>query len=161
VANNNKADLFLSLHASASLRKGTTGASIFLAAFDETAADHARALLGTERLPTFTGGSRDLELLPWDLAQIRHVDRSEQLARLFEQQFHNRVPLAPHPVERAPLPVLESANMPAVIVEIGYLTSPDQEKQLTANDFQALFVQAGLDAIVKFRDALDAERGPR
>ncbi len=160
-ANNNKADLFLSLHASASLRKGTTGAAIFYAAFDEAAAEKARASLGTERLPTFSGGSRDLELLPWDLAQIRHVDRSEQLARLFEQQFHDRVPLAPHPVDRAPLHVLESANMPAVIVEIGYLTDADQEKQLSANDFQNTFVQAALDAIVKFRDSLDAERGPR
>ena len=160
-ANNNKADLFMSLHASASLRKGTTGASVFFAAFDQAAADQARASLGTERLPTFTGGWRDLELLPWDVAQIRHVERSEQLAHLLEQQFHDRVPLAPHPVERAPLPVLESANMPAVIVEVGYLTSPDQEKQLVATGFQTAFAQAALDAIVKFRDTLDAERGPR
>jgi len=160
-ANNNKADLFLGLHASASLRKGTTGAAIFYAAFDKDAEDKARASLGTERLPTFTGGSRDIELLTWDLAQIRHVDRSEQLAHLLEQQFHDRVPLSPHPVERAPLHVLESANMPAVIVEIGYLTNVDQEKQLTANEFQNTLVQAIVDAVVKFRDALDADRGTR
>jgi N-acetylmuramoyl-L-alanine amidase len=55
--------------------------------------------------------------------------------------------------------VLESANMPAVIVEIGYLTNVDQEKQLTANEFQNTLVQAIVDAIVKFRDALDADRG--
>jgi N-acetylmuramoyl-L-alanine amidase len=160
-ANNNKADLFLGLHAGASLRKGTTGAAIFYAAFDKDAEDKARASLGTERLPTFTGGSRDIELLTWDLAQIRHVDRSEQLAHLLEQQFHDRVPLSPHPVERAPLHVLESANMPAVIVEIGYLTNVDQEKQLTANEFQNTLVQAIVDAVVKFRDALDADRGTR
>ena len=71
------------------------------------------------------------------------------------------MPLSPHPVERAPLHVLESANMPAVIVEIGYLTNVDQEKQLTANEFQNTLVQAIVDAIVKFRDALDADRGTR
>jgi N-acetylmuramoyl-L-alanine amidase len=161
LANNNKADLFLSLHASASLRRGTTGAAVFFAAFEKGAEDKARASLGTERLPTFSGGSRDIELLAWDLAQIRHVEQSEQLAHLLEQQFHDRVPISLHPVERAPLHLLASANMPAVIVEIGYLTNADQEKQLVAGDFQNTLVQAIVDAVVKFRDALDAGRGTR
>ena len=100
MANNNKADLFISLHASASRRPGATGASIFYAAFDKDAEDAARASLGTERLPTFTGGSRDIELVAWDLAQIRHADQSAELAKILEQQFRDRVPLAPHPVEQ-------------------------------------------------------------
>jgi len=161
LANNNKADLFLSLHASASLRRGTTGASISFAAFEKGAEDKARASLGTERLPTFSGGSRDVELLTWDLAQIRHVEPSAQFAHLLEQQFHGRVPLSPHPVEHAPLRVLESANMPAVLLEFGYLTSADQEKQLATGEFQNTLVQAIVDAVVKFRDALDTARGTK
>ena len=151
----------LSLHASASRRRGTTGASIFFAAFEKGAEDKARASLGTERLPTFSGGSRDVELLTWDLAQISHVEQSEQFAHLIEQQFHGRVPLSPHPVERAPLRVLESANMPAVLLEVGYLTSPDQEKQVAAGEFQNTVVQAIVEAIMKFRDALDTARGTK
>ena len=158
VANNNKADLFISLHASASLRRGTTGASIFLAAFDKDAEDQARTSLGTERVPTFSGGQRDIELLLWDLAQIRHLERSNQFAKILEQQFRDRIPLSAHPIDRAPLRVLESANMPAVIVEMGYLTNADQEKQLTGSEFQNTFVQALSDAVVKFRDALEADR---
>ena len=161
LANNSKADLLLSLHASASLRRGTTGAAVFFAAFEKGAQETARASLGTERLTTFSGGSRDIELVTWDLAQIRHVEQSEQLAHLLVQQFQGRVPLSPHPVERAPLHMLASANMPAVILEIGYLTNADQEKQLAAGDFQNTLVQAIVDAIVKFRDALDAGRGTR
>ena len=42
-ANNNKADVFVSLHANASVRPGTSGASILLAAFDKDAEDAARA----------------------------------------------------------------------------------------------------------------------
>src|SRR5262249_48603632 len=67
MANNNKADLFISLHANGSMRPATTGAAIFCAAFDKEAAQTAAAG-GTERLPTFGGGSRDIELVPWDLA---------------------------------------------------------------------------------------------
>ena len=48
--------------------------------------------------------------------------------------------------------VLEPANMPAVLIEIGYLTNAEQEKQLAGNDFQNAFVQALVDAVVRFRD---------
>ena len=160
VANNNKADLFISLHASASPRASVAGASIFSVAFDRDAELTGRAALAPERLPTVGGGLRDIELVPWDLAQIQHIDRSTQLANILEQQFRDRIALNPRPVDRAPLRVLESANMPAVLVEMGYLTNADQEKQLAGAEFQNTFVQAVLDAVLKFRDALDQGRRP-
>jgi N-acetylmuramoyl-L-alanine amidase len=54
--------------------------------------------------------------------------------------------------------VLESANMPAVLIEMGYLTNPEQEKQLAGAEFQNTFVQGVLDAIIRFRDLLDERR---
>jgi N-acetylmuramoyl-L-alanine amidase len=153
VANNNKADLFISLHANGSMRPTTAGAMIYLAAFDK---DAAQAAGGSERVPTFGGGSREIELVPWDLAQTRHLDQSAAFADLLEQAFHDRVPLAERPLDRAPLRVLESANMPAVLVELGYLTNPDQATLLAGDAFQNGVVQALFDAVVKFRDAVSA-----
>jgi N-acetylmuramoyl-L-alanine amidase len=153
VANNNKADLFISLHANAAMRKPVAGAAIFTAAFDRDAAQ-AAAAGGTERVPAFGGGLRDIEMVPWDLAQIRHLDASSGFATMLEQQFRNRVPLANHPTGQAPLRVLESANMPAVLVELGFLSNPEQEKLLTGDAFQGTVVQAFYDAIVRFRDSL-------
>jgi N-acetylmuramoyl-L-alanine amidase len=153
IANNNKADLFLSLHANASLRKTTAGLSIFSAAFDDSAAQAATPV-GGERVPTFGGGLREIDLVLWDLAQTRHLQQSTSFAGMLEQQLHDRVPLAPHPVDRAPLRVLKSANMPAVLIEMGYLTNPDQERLLTSDGFQNALVQALFDTIVRFRDAL-------
>jgi N-acetylmuramoyl-L-alanine amidase len=155
IANNNKADLFISVHLNASMRRSASGASIFYAAFDEAA--HATAASsGAERLPTFGGGLRDIELVPWDLAQTRHIDQSTTFATILEQQLRGRIPLADTPVDRAPLRVLESSNMPAVLVELGYLTNADQEKLITGEAFQNAFVQAMYDAVVRFRDALAA-----
>ena len=161
VANNNKADLFISLHANASLRPSASGASIFSVAFDRDTEQTGRAALAPERLPTFGGGVRDIELVPWDLAQIQHIDRSIELANILEQQFHDRIALGPRPVDQAPLRVLESANMPAVLVEMGYLTNVDQEKQLAGAEFQNTFAQAVLDAVLKFRDALEQGQNRR
>jgi N-acetylmuramoyl-L-alanine amidase len=153
VANNNKADLFISLHANASMRPTTAGAAIFCAAFDKDAAQASTAG-GADRVPTFGGGSRDIELVLWDLAQTRHLDQSTAFADLLEHELHNRVPLVAHPVDHLPLRVLESANMPAVLIEMGYLTNPDQEKLIGGDAFQNALVQGLYDAIVKYRDSL-------
>ena len=155
LANNNKADLFISLHANGSMRPTTGGAAIYCAAFDKDAAQTAAAG-GTERLPTFGGGQRDIEMVPWDLAQTRHLAQSEAFADMLQQQFRDHVPLASRPIDRAPLRVLESANMPAVLIELGYLTNPDQAKLLTGDTFQNTAAQAIFDAIVRFRDTLPA-----
>jgi N-acetylmuramoyl-L-alanine amidase len=156
-ANNNKADLFVSLHANGSMRTSTAGASIYVAAFDRDAAQ--AAIGGAERLPAFGGGSREIELVPWDLAQTRHLDQSSAFAELLQQSLKDHVPMSARPVDRAPMRVLESANMPAVLIEVGFLTNPDQAKQLAGDAFQNAIVQGLFDAIVKFRDALPAGGG--
>ncbi|HVH26814.1 MAG TPA: N-acetylmuramoyl-L-alanine amidase [Vicinamibacterales bacterium] len=154
VANNNKADLFISLHANSSFRPETAGASIYYAAFDNSIASAGPG--GVDRVPTFSGAMRDLELVAWDLAQTHHVDQSRMFATILEERLRDRVPLALQPVESAPLAVIESANMPAVLVDIGFLTNPAQEKLLAGNEFQNDLAQAMTDAVVRFRDALAA-----
>jgi N-acetylmuramoyl-L-alanine amidase len=156
LANNNKADLFISLHTNASLRRGASGATIYTAAFPPDAGSAAQIPVVPERLPTFGGGLRDIELVPWDLAQIRHLDQSTAFAGILAQQLRERVPLAARPLEQAPLRILQSANMPAVLVEMGFVTNVDQEKKLGGNEFQTAFVQAVYDSVLKFRDALAA-----
>jgi N-acetylmuramoyl-L-alanine amidase len=151
VANNGKADVFISLHANASWRPALSGATISTAMFgphDEEAA-HA---IASDLLPTFNGVPRGVDFIPWDLAQIQHVTRSEALAQLIAEQLQGHVPLAKDPVTSAPLRVLQSANMPAVLIEMGFLTNADQEKQIAGTDFQAALVQGIVEAVVKFRD---------
>jgi N-acetylmuramoyl-L-alanine amidase len=158
IANNSKSDLFISLHANASLRPALSGAAIYSAAFEPNAGQAARAAMTTERVLAIGGGSRDIEFVPWDFAQATHVGDSDMLAKLLEGRFRDRIPMSVRPVESAPLRVLESANMPAVLIEMGYLTNPDQEKQLGGAEFQNTFVQGMLDAIIRFRDLLDERR---
>jgi N-acetylmuramoyl-L-alanine amidase len=159
MANNSKSDLFISLHANGSFRPALTGSAIYSAAFEPGAAQAARTL-APERVPAIGGGSREIEFVPWDFAQSAHVEESDTLARLLGAQFHDRIPLAARAVDSAPLRVLESANMPAVLIEMGYLTNPQQEAQLVGAEFQNPFVQGVVDAIVRFRDVLDEKRRP-
>jgi N-acetylmuramoyl-L-alanine amidase len=156
MANNNKADLFISLHANASFSPTVTGASVLYAAFAREAEQSAHASLGSVKLSTFGGGQRDIDLVLWDLAQIRHIDRSAELSKLLEAEFKPRIPLSTYATERLPLSVLESANMPAVLIEMGYLSNAEQEKRMAGNEFQTNVAQAVYDAVVKFRDMVQA-----
>jgi N-acetylmuramoyl-L-alanine amidase len=152
VANNNKADVFISLHANASPIEAASGASIRIAAFDDE--ERARASSTSERVPVFGGSSRGIDVVVWDLAQVRYIDQSAELAALVGQQFDSRVPLDRRPIGREPLRVLESANMPAVLIEMGYLTNADQERLLGNGDFQNTLAQALFDSLLRFRDVL-------
>ncbi len=152
-ANNTKADLFLSLHANASVRPGTSGAQIFHLSIEDYG-DRAQQLArgSRETLPVVGGGVRDIEVIPWELAQARYTAESAALAQAIEAAFRNRVALSSHAVQQAPLRVLVGANMPAVLVEMGFLTNAQQEQQLTSEAFQASIVQALVDAVGAVRD---------
>jgi N-acetylmuramoyl-L-alanine amidase len=157
MANNSKADLFVSLHANASFRDAVSGATIYVAAFDP--AEVAANRVAAERLPALGGGLRDIELVPWNLAQIRHKDQSDTFASLVVDALKDHVPLAAKPIDHAPLRVLESANMPAVLLEVGYLSNVAQEKQIASVEFQSAIVQGLVDAIVRYRDVLAPAEG--
>jgi N-acetylmuramoyl-L-alanine amidase len=159
VANNNKADVFISLHANASPRGSASGASIRVAAFDAEA--RARAGQPSERVAVFGGGVRDIDLVVWDFAQVRHADRSLEFATMLQQQFDSRVPLDRRPIGQEPLRVLEAANMPAVLIEMGYLTGGQQARQLQSAEFQTTFTQAVFDALLQFRERLASSGGGR
>ena len=153
VANNNKADLFISLHANASVRASAAGAEVFYLSLSDYGAQAERAAQGeSEALPVFGGGTRDIDVILWEMAQARHIEASARLARLMEMSLRERVPMSPRAIQQAPFRVLVGANMPAVLVEMGFISNPEQERQLASEPFQSSIVQALVDSIIRFRD---------
>jgi len=161
LANNNKADLFLSLHANASVRNSAVGAEVFYLSLEEYGDQAQRVAKGeTESLPVFGGGARDIEIILWEMAQARYIEQSAALAQAVEGALRERVPMSPRAIQQAPFRVLVGANMPAVLVEMGFITNPDQERQLSSEAFQSSVVQALVDSVVRYRDRQPAPRVP-
>lgn len=152
VANNNKSDLLISLHANASFRPETAGAAILVAQFPDEGL--ARELLEPHRAPVFGGGLRDIELVLWNQAQIRYVDQSAVFGDALLQQLQPRIPLHARALDRVPLRVLASANMPAVLVELGFLSNSEQEARMGGGEFQGTVASAIVDAVLAFREYL-------
>jgi N-acetylmuramoyl-L-alanine amidase len=159
VANNNKADLFLSVHANASVRGPVAGAEVFYLSLDDYGQEAAQlAQPGGEVLPTIAGGQRDVSLILWEMAQARHLEDSAILAALVEQQLRARVPMSARAIQQAPFRVLVGANMPAVLVEIGFITNAEEEQKLLSPERQTQVVQALYESIVQFRTYLEGGR---
>ena len=154
-ANNNKADLFISLHANASTSAAAAGAEVFYLSLEEYGVEAERAAQRAGvALPVFGGGTRDIELIAWELAQTRSLDRSAAFAGLVEEELRRRVTMSPRARQQGPFRVLVGANMPAVVIEMGFLTNPDEERALTSEPFQNAVVQAILESIIRFRAEL-------
>jgi N-acetylmuramoyl-L-alanine amidase len=159
LANNNKADLFVSLHANASVRSAASGAEVFYLSLDEYGDIAQRVAHGeSESLPVFGGGVRDIELILWEMAQARYIKESAALAQAVEASLRERVPMSSRAIQQAPFRVLVGANMPAVLVEMGFITNAQQEKQLVSDEFQNSIVQGLVESITRFRDARGASR---
>jgi N-acetylmuramoyl-L-alanine amidase len=154
-ANNNKADLFISLHANASPQPEVKGAEVFYLGLDKYA-DQARrqAQLDGAVLPVFGGGTRQIDLVLWDLAQAKYVEQSTVLAQLVEGQLRSKVDVSPLGIQQGPMRVLVGVNMSAVLIEMGYLTNQGQEQALASSAYQESIVQAVADALSPFREYL-------
>jgi N-acetylmuramoyl-L-alanine amidase len=159
LANNNKADLFVSLHANASVSPAPSGAEVFYLSLDEYG-ERARREAEPEAavLPTFGGGERQVELILWEMAQARHLQDSSVLAAIVEQQLRARVAMSARAIQQAPFRVLVGANMPAVLVELGFLTNPAEETKLGSAEHQSQLVQALFESIVRFRGYIEGGR---
>jgi N-acetylmuramoyl-L-alanine amidase len=104
-------------------------------------------------LPVFGGGAREIEVILWEMAQARYIEESAQLAKTVEAALRERVLMSPRAIQQAPFRVLVGANMPAVLIEMGFITNPEQERQLSSETFQSSIVQGLVDSVARYRDS--------
>ena len=155
VANNDRADLFISLHANSAMRDVVTGAEVYYLSIDEYGQE-AREIADRDGryLPVSGGGVREIDMIPWEMAQARYLTPSADLAAFVSAELGRRVPLSPRPIQQAPFRVLVGANMPAILVEMGFISNPEQERQMAQADFQTRVAEAIVAGVVQFRDHL-------
>ena len=155
IANHNKADLFISLHANASTRSSAVGAEVFYLSIDEYG-EEARRIAASEgqAIPVVGGGLRDIEVILWEMAQVRYLEQSAAFAEVVGEELRTRLRMSQRAVQQAPFRVLVGANMPAVLVEMGFISNPAQERQLASAPFQQAIADALVESIIRFRDYL-------
>jgi N-acetylmuramoyl-L-alanine amidase len=167
IANQNKADLFVSIHLNSSLGAGAHGAETYFLstrASDPRAASAAQAEnappppAGTEAGTEPAGdvaAQQALELILWDLAQSHHLAESQRFANLVQGELNQTLQLKDRGVKQAPFRVLMGATMPAVLVELGFLSNPEEEAKLLDPAYRGELVEALVRAIGRYKEAVE------
>ena len=157
IANQNKADLFVSIHLNSSLGETAHGAETYFLSSEASDARAAAAAEAENRAAT--GGDEDplydLQLILWDLAQSHHLAESQRVATLIQQELNTTLGLRDRGVKQAPFRVLMGAAMPAVLVELGFLSNPSEAAKLEDPAYRAELVDALVRAVADYRAQLD------
>ena len=166
LANNNKADLFVSFHTNWSTQPAAHGAQIYSLGIESYREQMAAAESQKRTVPTIGGGMRVIEPVPWEMAQLPFADESAAVAASIVRFFGERhVPLFVKPVAQAPMRVLMGANMPAVLIELGFMSNAEDQKAMANADWQAGIVDGVLATLSDLRRGAGAgapvpPRGP-
>ncbi len=126
VANHLEADLFLSIHTGASTQHNPSG--MLIAYYD---AKFRRPALDTVK--TLDVQQKENLLTPWDEKSLDHVEKSRYLAKLLKKKILEYDHGIKVDIIGIPIVVLEGADLPALLVEIGYLTNPSDLQKLKSN----------------------------
>jgi N-acetylmuramoyl-L-alanine amidase len=168
IANYNKADLFVSIHLNASPRPEATGAETYYLASDATdgearrlAALENRAWDGDDTQLARRGTGDPLDLVLWDLAQNHHLAESAALAESLQGYFNVLTGTRDRGVRQAPFRVLMGATMPAVLVEAGFISNPDEEQKFKTLGYRQQVVQAMSFAVADYLQKLERYASPR
>jgi N-acetylmuramoyl-L-alanine amidase len=147
-ANNRKGNLFLSLHLNAHKLNHARGSETFFMSLDA----------GTETAPAEEGqlltGNSPLEFILWDLAQTEYLKDSARFAERVQEEMDRLYGMEKRGVKQAPFKVLAGVTMPAALVEIGFLTNPEEEKRLVGEVFQEQVAQALVRAVLRFKEEI-------
>ncbi len=153
LANHEKANLFLSLHANSSRAAGAHGSETYYLSLDGSDR-YSQEVAQRENQPGLAGGAEppnpDLDFILWDLAQSAHVNESSRLADAIQTQLNIVSKTENRGIKQAPFRVLSGAAMPAVLVEIGFISHPEEEKQLRSAAFQESVAAAIAKAVGEF-----------
>ena len=138
IANNNKAQMFVSIHVNSSYRKSARGSETFYVSLKAT--DQDAFQLSEKENKAFEGlndvGEDDeLKMILWDMAQNEYIKESSKLAEFIQEELNVLLSTRNRGVKQAPFRVLMRAAMPAVLVEIAFLSNPYEQNKLQEDSF--------------------------
>ena len=90
----------------------------------------------------------------WDLAQNQHLAASSALAQSVQGHLNRLTGIRDRGIRQAPFRVLMGATMPAVLVEVGFISNPEEERNFKRSAYLNRVVDALVTALGEFLDNL-------
>jgi len=161
IANKMDADLFLSIHANASEYVSISGCETFF--YEKDASDEqAKLLAELENRGAMTEDDEPedpLEFILMDMAKSELIALSYNFAEVIQKEYVKSVKSRDRGVKQAPFTVLEGLKMPAVLTEIGFISSKGDAKRLKDDKYLDGIIQALYKSVKKYKEITDIKSG--
>jgi N-acetylmuramoyl-L-alanine amidase len=154
--NRKKADLFVSIHANANRSRWIEGFEVYY--LTESVDDDTRALAAAENQSlevdsqNLSSKALALKAILWDMIFTENRKESVALANFISKIVARKLGMQLLGVKGAPFAVLKGAQMPAVLVEVGYISNKEGEKKLRDPLYRQKMAQAIAEGIMGFKD---------
>lgn len=157
IANREKADLFVSVHANAATNRSAEGFETYFlsAAKTEDARRVARmenSAIRYENPSVDPESLGELNFILWDLAQNEYLRESSTLAESVQEEIDRRLDLRNRGVKQAGFFVLNGAFMPAILFEMAFISNPREESLLDDPSFQSRIAEGLSDSLLAYLD---------
>jgi N-acetylmuramoyl-L-alanine amidase len=136
------ADLFISIHADASLNRKPCGSSVYCLSTSGASSAAARLLARQENLADIVGGSENeanseqSDPITLHMIQTETINMSKSLGMATINKLKEVGAIKFSKVQEAPLIVLKLPHIPSILVESGYISNPKEELLLKDNRYQ-------------------------
>ncbi|MFQ6108195.1 MAG: N-acetylmuramoyl-L-alanine amidase [Candidatus Aminicenantales bacterium] len=155
MANNNRADVFISIHTNSSYRKDARGSETFFLSRNATDQEARRLAYLENNSADLESGIVDdnkdeIQMILWDMAQAAYLKQSSQLAEFIQRELNVLLGTENRGIKQAPFKVLTGVASPAVLVEVAFISNPEEERRLETEEFQEGVAQAIYRGLVNF-----------
>ena len=160
IANESGADVFISIHCNSNKSSSPYGAETFVMGLHKTednldvAKTENAAIFYEEDYATQYEGfnpNSDEDYITLSMFQSANIDQSIDLSSKVQQQFEDRVGRKNRGVKQAGFWVLFKTTMPGILIELGFLSNPEEEKFLLSKDGQIYLASAIYRAFKQFK----------
>ncbi|TCO02701.1 N-acetylmuramoyl-L-alanine amidase family protein [Natronoflexus pectinivorans] len=165
IANNAKADLFVSIHANSIHNPRIFGAETFVLGLHRSQEnlevakrENSVIILEEDYTTTYQGfdPTSPESYIIFELMQNVYLDQSISAASLIQNQFESRVGRHNRGVKQAGFLVLRETAMPGVLVEVGFLSNAQEERFLASEEGQVYLASAIFRAIRDYKNRHEA-----
>ncbi len=152
IANSQDADLFVSIHINASPRRAASGVETYTLGLSNS--EEAKRIAARENA-TSTRSVSDLEFILNDLIKTAKTNDSVRLAASVQDKLVAGLKAKykstkSNGVKGAPFYVLVGTKMPAILIEVSYISNPEEEKRLKDDRYLKEVVDGITSGLIKY-----------
>jgi len=149
-----KADLYISLHADAFSDSRVSGATVYVLSEKGASDEKIQALTNRENSSSLFGCAdcqdEDVISVLLDMAHETAIPASIKVSEYIIRELNGITKVRKKEPQEAPFRVLKSSGIPSILVELGYISNPDEERRLVDPLFQKIFADAIYFGVIEY-----------